>query len=124
MHSTKELLEKHKKNKRIKRFSSLLEVPAPTVKIGDRQAVTEELQKALSVFDTMKDKEIAKQSEIDCFADAIAVYELYINQMLVIMDNGENAWNYSNAEIEELVESVSLLYRHFDSIVRKKLFQW
>ena len=124
MHSTKELLEKHKKNKRIKRFSSLREVPAPTVKIGDRQAVTEELQKALSVFDTMKDKEIAKQWETDCFADAIAVYELYINQMLVIMDNGENAWNYSNAEIEELVESVSLLYRHFDSIVRKKLFQW
>lgn len=124
MHSTKELLEKHRKNKRIKRFSSLREVPTPTVKIGDRQAVTEELQKALSVFDTMKDKEIAKQSEIDCFADAIAIYELYINQMLVIMDDGENAWNYSNAEIEELVESVSLLYRHFDSLVRKKLFQW
>ena len=86
MHSTKELLEKHRKNKRIKRFSSLREVPTPTVKIGDRQAVTEELQKALNVFDSMKDKEVAQQSEIDCFADAIAIYELYINQMLVIMD--------------------------------------
>lgn len=124
MHSTKELLDKHIKNKRIKRFSSLREVPSPTVKIGNRQAVNEELQKALAVFDLMKDKEVAQQNEIDHFADAIAVYELYINQMLVIMDSENNPWDYTNQEIEELVESVSLLYRHFDSVVRKKLFQW